>query len=307
VLLQKIFRRAGLSFLTLFLAVSFSFFLIHLVPGDPIDIILGEQSSFIERLNLQKSLGLDQSLWQQYIIFLTKLTKGDMGQSLHSRLPVLKHLANSLPATFQLALLSLLLSILWGLPIGFLSAIKKGKVDISLSVFSLSAMSIPAFVLAPILIWLFSVQLQFLPVSDMSAGIQSFILPSFSLALPLGAVLVKMSRASFLEIMNQNYVRTARAKGLTSKSVHFKHILKNALTPIITVLGLQMGALLTGTVIIESIFDWPGVGQLLLESIYRRDYPVVQGCVLLIAVIYVLVNLLVDIMYMWTHPKIRFS
>ena len=306
-LLQKIFRRTFLSLLTLFLAVSFSFFLIHLVPGDPIDFILGEQSGSVERLSLQKSLGLDQSLWQQYTVFLTKLTKGDMGESLHSRLPVLKHLTDSLPATFQLAVLSLFLAMLWGLPVGFLSAIKKGKIDISLSVFSLSAMSIPAFVLAPILIWLFSVQLSLLPVSDMSAGIQSFILPALSLALPLGAVLVKMSRASFLEIMNQNYVRTAWAKGLTFKSVHFKHILKNALTPIITVLGLQMGALLTGTVIIESIFDWPGLGLLLLESIYRRDYPVVQGCVLLIAVIYVLVNLLVDIMYMWTQPKIRFS
>lgn len=306
-LLQKIFRRTALSLLTLFLAISFSFFLIHLVPGDPIDFILGEQSSSVERLQLQKSLGLDQSLGQQYMVFLNKLTKGDMGKSLHSRLPVQKHLADSLPATFQLAFLSLLLAMLWGLPVGFLSAIKRGKIDISLSVFSLSAMSIPAFVLAPILIWTFSVQLSLLPVSDMSAGLQSFILPALSLALPLGAVLVKMSRASFLEIMNQNYVRTAQAKGLSFKAVHFKHILKNALTPIITVLGLQMGALLTGTVIIESIFDWPGLGLLLLESIYRRDYPVVQGCVLLIAVIYVLVNLTVDIMYMWTQPKIRFS
>ncbi len=306
-LLQKIFRRSALSLLTLFLAISFSFFLIHLVPGDPIDFILGEQSGSVERLQLQKSLGLDQSLGQQYKTFLTKLIKGDMGQSLHSRLPVRKHLADALPATFQLAILSLLLAMLWGLPTGFVSAVKKGKIDLSLSVFSLSAMSIPAFVLAPILIWLFSVQLSLLPVSDMSAGIRSFILPALSLALPLGAVLVKMSRASLLEIMNQNYVRTAWAKGLSFKAVHFRHILKNALTPIITVLGLQMGALLTGTVIIESIFDWPGLGLLLLESIYRRDYPVVQGCVLLIAVIYVLVNLTVDIMYMWTQPKIRFS
>ena len=306
-LLQKIFRRTSLSLLTLFLAISFSFFLIHLVPGDPIDFILGEQSGSVERLQLQKSLGLDQSLGQQYKTFLTKLIKGDMGQSLHSRLPVRKHLADALPATFQLAILSLLLAMLWGLPTGFVSAVKKGKIDLSLSVFSLSAMSIPAFVLAPILIWLFSVQLSLLPVSDMSAGIRSFILPALSLALPLGAVLVKMSRASLLEIMNQNYVRTAWAKGLSFKAVHFRHILKNALTPIITVLGLQMGALLTGTVIIESIFDWPGLGLLLLESIYRRDYPVVQGCVLLIAVIYVLVNLTVDIMYMWTQPKIRFS
>ena len=305
--LQKIFRRTGLSLLTLFLAVSFSFFLIHLVPGDPIDFILGEQSGSIERLKLQQSLGLDKNLSQQYKTFLAQLIKGDMGQSLHSRLPVQKHLRDSLPATFQLAVLSLLLAMLWGLPVGFLSAIKKGRVDLSLSVFSLLTMSLPAFVLAPILIWTFSVQLSLLPVSDLSAGLRSFVLPALSLALPLGAVLVKMSRASFLEIMNQNYVRTAQAKGLSFKAIHFKHILKNALTPIITVLGLQMGALLTGTVIIESIFDWPGLGLLLLESIYRRDYPVVQGCVLLIAVIYVLVNLLVDIMYIWTQPKIRFS
>ena len=304
---QKILKRSLLSLLTIFLAISFSFFLIHLTPGDPVDFILGEQSSSVERLKLQKALGLDQNLWTQYQTFLAQLAKGDMGKSLHSRTPVLKLIAQALPATFQLAFLSLLLAMLWGLPAGLFSAISKSSFSKVLSLLAVIFMSLPVFVTAPLLIGFFSVWLAWLPVSDMSQGVFSFILPATSLALPLGAVLLKMSRASFLEIIQQDYVRTAWAKGLSKKAVHLKHIMKNALTPIITVLGLQMGALLTGTVIVESIFDWPGLGLLLLESIYRRDYPVVQGCILLIALIYVLVNLMIDIIYMWTQPKMKFS
>ena len=161
------------------------------------------------------------------------------------------------------------------------------------------------FFLAPILIWIFSIQLNWFPVSERGTGLEYLILPALSLALPLGAVLLKMSRASLLEVMTKNYIRTGKAKGLSDFSVGLKHGLKNALIPIVTVLGLQSGALLTGTVIVESIFDWPGLGLLLLSAIQQRDYPLVQGTVLLISVIYVLINLIVDLIYMVVHPKMQ--
>ena len=301
--MKSIIRRLLLSFLALFTVCSFSFFLIHLVPGDPVDLILGDQASALDRAQLEQSLGLDQSLWRQYTDFLLGLLKGDLSFSLHSGEPVLRELAQAFPATFQLAFFSLLLAIIWGIPSGVFSVLKKGLWDTGLSFISLLAMSLPVFFLAPFLIWIFALQLSWLPVSEKGDGVEHFILPAFSLALPLGAVLLKMSRAALLEVMEKDYIQTAKAKGLSSLAIHLKHGLKNALIPIVTVVGLQSGALLTGTVIVESIFDWPGLGLLLLEAIQRRDYPLVQGAVLLISVIYVLVNLVVDLIYIWIHPK----
>ncbi len=300
-----IFRRLFFTTLILFLAGSLSFFLIHLVPGDPVDLILGEHANQMDRLKLRESLGLNQSLWSQYLSFIQNVLKGDLGVSIHSQEPVSKELIQAFPASFYLAFFSLLLAALWGISAGVISVLKRGLVDTSLSFFSLLAMSIPAFCLAPVLIWLFSIKLSWLPVSEMGMGIEYFILPSLSLALPLGAILLKMTRAALLEVMGQDYIRTAKAKGLSRTDLYFKHALANAFIPIITILGLQMGALLTGTVIIESIFDWPGIGLLLLDSIQRRDYPVVQACVLFIAVIYVLVNLFVDLIYIWANPRMK--
>ena len=304
--MHSIYRRLLLSLLALFAVSSFSFFLIHLVPGDPVDLILGEQASSLDREQMQKNLGLDQSLGQQYEKFLINLLKGDLSYSLHSGEPVLKMLVRTFPATLQLAFFSLLLAILWGIPAGIFSVLKKGWWDRSFSFFSLLAMSLPVFFLAPILIWFFALKLSWLPVSERGESIKYFILPAVSLALPLGAVLLKMSRAALLEVMEKDYIRTAKAKGLSHFETGWKHGLKNALTPIVTVLGLQSGALLTGTVIVESIFDWPGLGLLLLEAIQKRDYPVVQGAVLLISSIYVMVNLLVDLIYIWIQPKMSF-
>lgn len=304
--MRALLQRFFLSLLAVFTVLSFSFFLIHLVPGDPVDLILGEQAGALDRAKLKKSLALDQSLWLQYIRFLTNLLKGDLSYSLHSGEPVLEKLLLALPATFQLACLALLLSALWGLPAGIFSALKKGPWDRALSLIAVLAMSAPVFVLAPILIWLFALKLSWLPVSERGGQLKYFILPALSLALPLGAVLLKMSRAAFLEVLDKDYIRTARAKGLSFFRLSLTHGLKNALVPIVTVLGLQSGALLTGTVIVESIFDWPGLGLLLLEAIQQRDYPVVQGAVLLIALIYVLVNLLVDIIYILIHPRMIF-
>ena len=301
--MQSMVRRLLLSLLALFVACSFSFFLIHLVPGDPVDLILGDQASALDREKLQRNLGLDQSLWRQYAHFLFNLFKGDLSHSLHSGEPVFTELIRAFPATCQLAFFSLLLAALWGISAGLFSVLKRGWWDAGLSVFSLVAMSLPVFFLAPILIWFFALQLSYFPVSERGDSLRYFVLPALSLALPLGAVLLKMSRAALLEVMQKDYIRTARAKGLSYFGVGLRHGLKNALVPIVTVLGLQSGALLTGTVIVESIFDWPGLGLLLLESIQKRDYPLVQGAVLLISVIYVSVNLVVDLIYMWIHPK----
>ena len=270
------------------------------------DLILGDQASTLDREKLQKSLGLNQSLWRQYIHFLLNLPKGDLSVSIHSGEPVLAELARAFPITCQLAFFSLLLAALWGIPAGLFSVLKKGWWDTGLSVVSLIAMSLPVFFLAPLLIWLFALQLSWVPVSEKGDNLRYFVLPALSLALPLGAVLLKMSRAALLEVMQKDYIRTARAKGLSSFGVGLKHGLRNALVPIVTVLGLQSGALLAGTVIVESIFDWPGLGLLLLDAIQKRDYPMVQGAVLLISVTYVLVNLIVDLIYIKVHPKMSF-
>ena len=299
--------RLMLSGLAVFFAASFTFFLIHFIPGDPLDFILGDQATPVDKLKLKQSLGLDKSLWEQYKDFIFNLLKGDLGTSLHSREPVTQELLQVIPVTFQLALSALFIAALWGIPAGVISVLKRGWVDASLSVFSLLGMSFPVFFLAPILIWIFAIQFSLVPVSEKGGGMEYFILPVLSLALPLGSVLLKMSRAALLEVMMKDYIRTAKAKGVPAFYRCFKHGLSNALIPIVTILGLQSGALLTGTVIVESIFDWPGVGLLLLDSIQRRDYPLVQGCVLMIAFIYVLVNLLTDLSYIILHPKMRTS
>ena len=303
---MQFFQRLALSLLAIFTVCSFSFFLIHIAPGDPVDLILGDQASDLDRQKLEKALGLNQSLFQQYTGFLQKLFfKGDLSFSLYSKEPVSGLLLQALPATFQLAVLALMLSALWGIPAGLFSALKRGTLDHVLSVFSLLAMSLPVFFVAPLMIWLFALKLSWVPVSEKGDSFMYWILPAMSLALPLGAVLLKMSRSALLEVLQKDYIRTAQAKGLSRTKAGLKHGVKNALIPIVTVLGLQSGALLTGTVIVESIFDWPGIGLLLLESIQKRDYPVVQGAVLLISVIYVLVNLVVDLIYMWVHPQMR--
>ena len=303
--MRSAIRRFLLSLFALWTVCSFSFFLIHIIPGDPVDIILGDQALSLDREALRKSLHLDQNLFKQYTHFLVNLSKGDLSTSIHSNEPVVEELKKAFPATFELAFFSLLLAILWGIPAGFFSVLKKGVLEEAWSFISITAMSLPVFFLAPILIWIFSIQLNWFPVSERGTGLEYLILPALSLALPLGAVLLKMSRASLLEVMTKNYIRTGKAKGLSDFSVGLKHGLKNALIPIVTVLGLQSGALLTGTVIVESIFDWPGLGLLLLSAIQQRDYPLVQGTVLLISVIYVLINLIVDLIYMVVHPKMQ--
>ena len=303
--MKKISKTLLSSFVAVFLTASFTFALIHLTPGDPVDFILKDQASLAEKQNLREALGLNETLFVQYTKFLKKAVRLDLGHSLHTGKPVSSLLRERFPLTLRLAFLSLFLALLWGVPLGVISAHRRlKKYKKFFDIFPIFFISFPVFVVAPILIWFFAVKWPVLPVS----GAESFahlILPSLSLAFPLGALLMKMTRTSVFEVMSLEYVRTARAKGVSSRDIYFKHILKNALIPIITIAGLQMGALLTGTVIVETIFDFPGLGTLLYQSILSRDYPVVQGTVLFMALIYIFINKSTDQIYTWVHPHHR--
>ncbi len=312
------FHRLLFSVLVLFAVCSFSFFLIHIVPGDPVDLILGDKASVEDKRRITQQLSLDQSLITQYGLFLKKLIAGDLGRSVYSKKTVVDELWRALPATIILALVAFFWAGVWGIGAGIFCVHKQGSWDMLLSVFSLICLSVPVFFSAPFFIWLFAVKWQLLPVSGMGENVvensfffhwdfRHIILPAMSLSLPLGGVLLKISRASLWEVWHLDYIRTAHAKGVSPKNIYLIHAFKNAVIPIVTVLGLQLSALLTGTVIVESIFDWPGLGLLLLESIQKRDYPVVQGVVLLIAVIYVLINLITDSLYQILQPKFKTS
>lgn len=283
---------------------TLTFMLIHLVPGDPVELMLGDQASSIDREVLRKTLGLDKPLSQQYFEFLGRVVQGNLGESLTTQQPVLQELALRIPATFELAIVSLILTLAIALPLGIIAAVYKDtSIDRLASLLGLIGMSVPNFWLGPILILIFSIWLGVLPVSD-RGGFLHLILPSLSLATSLSAIVLRMTRASMLEVLNEDYIRSARAKGLSPKTVYAKHALRNALMPIITIIGLQLGALLTGTVITETIFDWPGIGTFLFQGIQQRDYPVVQACVIFIASIYVIINALTDIAYAVVNPRI---
>lgn len=282
-----------------------SFFLVHFIPGDPVDLILGDQASLEDKENLRAELKLDRPLGEQYASFWKGLIVGDLGDSLRTRRPVSSLIGERFPATFELALTAVFLALLIGLPIGALSGAKPySAIDAAGLGYGILGISLPAIFLAPLLIYVFSMRLDLFPVSERS-GWDSLVLPAFSLAIPLSAVILRISRASMLEVTGEDFIRTARAKGLSEKKVYLVHALRNALIPVITIVGLQLGALLTGTVITETIFDWPGIGTLLLSAIQQRDYPVVQGCVLFIAFIYVAVNFLTDLAYGFANPRIR--
>ena len=281
------------------------FLLIHLVPGDPVDVMLGESALPADRAALRASLGLDQPMVLQFYQYLGQLVTLDLGNSLHTRQPIAGMLAERLPATLELAAAALLLALVIALPLGVMAAIHRNKPwDIGAMGFSLLGVSIPNFWLGPMLILVFSLWLGWTPVSGRE-GAGSLLLPAITLGTALAAVLARMVRSSLLEVLGEDFVRTARAKGLPERVVIWRHALGNAWLPVITLLGLQLGALLGGAVITETVFSWPGIGSLMIESIQKRDYPVVQGCVLLISLTYVLVNTLTDLVYAWIDPRIR--
>jgi peptide/nickel transport system permease protein len=300
-----ILRRLALAVPALIGVAIFSFLLIHLIPGDPADIMLGDQASTADRAALRHSLGLDQSIPTQFLTYSKNLLTLDMGKSLSSGTSVASVVRTHLEPTFELALSAFLIAIAFGLPFGVLAAKFKGRApDRILKAFSLIGTSAPSYWTGPILVYFFALQLGWLPISE-RGGIENLILPAVTLALGLAAVLTQITRAAMLETLHEDFIRTARAKGVSESGIYFRHALLNASVPIATVIGLQLGALLTGTVIVETIFDWPGIGTLLYQSISRRDYPVVQACILVIATIYVLVNVLTEVAQAYLHPRMR--
>ena len=286
--------------------ISLTFLLIHAVPGDPVEVMLGESASNADRMEIRAELGLDQSIYVQFGVYLNKLVHGDLGVSIHSRKPIMDMLEERLPATFKLAALALLFAILCGLPLGIIAAINPKKwPDQLANLLSLTVSAMPHFWMGPILMMVFALWLGILPVSGMENA-TSIILPALTLGFGLAAILTRMTRASMLEVLNEDYIRTAYAKGLPEHTVILRHALRAALMPIITVLGLQLGSLLAGAVITETIFSWDGIGRLLVESIEKRDYLVTQACVLVVALVYVIVNLFTDLIYTKIDPRVRF-
>jgi len=298
-------KRLASVLIVTFGVLLLTFLLIHLVPGDPVEVMLGESASSADRGALRMALGLDQPLIQQFATYLSKLAHADFGLSIHTQTPIIELLQVRYPATLKLALLALLIGMLVGIPLGIYSALKAGNwQDILVTIVSVRLSAMPAFWLGPLLMLIFAVWLGWLPVSGMeSTG--AIVLPAVTLGLGLSAILTRMTRTSMLEVLNDDYIRTARAKGLSERVVIMRHALRAALLPIITIVGLQMGGLLAGAVITETIFSWDGIGRLLVESIEKRDYPVTQACVLVVALSYVLVNFATDVLYQFADPRVR--
>lgn len=292
---------------SLIFAVILVFGSLRMIPGDPVDQIAGPYASEVEKIELRKQLNLDGPFSEQLWEYFCAILQGDLGRSLLTGDRATKMLWDRIPATLELALLAVFISLIVGLVLGMVSAFFSGQWPDHIALFfSLIGVSMPNFWLGPLLVIVFSVYLSWLPVSE-RGGLLSYILPSLTLGLSLCAILARVTRSSVLDEKRKLYATVARAKGCGEGRVFGKHILKNAAIPITTILGLQLGALLTGSIITEKIFDWPGIGLLLIESIQGRDYPVVQACVLFFAIIYNLTNFLVDLTYMWLNPRARIT
>ena len=303
--LNYLIKRLFSSLFVLLGITTLVFLLIHLVPGDPIEVMLGETARPADREALRHALGLDLPILQQWWQYLVGVAHFDLGESLHSKQAVIQLLLDRIPATAILSIASLFIAIVIALPLGILAAVYKDSIwDRIAMVTAMLGVSIPNFVMGPLLILIFALWLGWFPVSG-KEGFASLILPALTLGTALAAILSRMVRASMLEVIQEDYIRAARARGLTEIRVLGLHALRNAALPVITILGMQFGALLAGAVITETIFSWPGIGQLMIESIQKRDYPVVQACVLLISFTYVLVNLLTDVTYMALDPRVK--
>ncbi|MGB6430758.1 MAG: nickel ABC transporter permease [Candidatus Acidiferrales bacterium] len=302
---RKILQRIAYTLPAVWLILTTVFLLIHIVPGDPVVQMLGEDASAQDLSQLRHALGLDAPLGTQYLRYLSGLFRGDWGKSFHFGSSVSAIVFQHFPATLELALAGLFVCLIIAVPAGVYSAAHQGSAgDHAASVFTLLGLSLPNFALGPLLILAFSIELGWLPVSG-RGGIAHLILPAVTLGAALAAILTRMVRASMIEELSSDYVRTARAKGLSERRVLFRHALPNALIPIITIVGLQFGALLAGTIVTETIFSWPGIGRLAVQAITERDYPLLQGCILVIALSCVLVNLLTDLIYAVIDPRVR--
>ena len=306
-MIRALLRRLLLALPALWLIVTMVFLLIHVVPGDPVQQMLGEDARAEDVQQLRHALGLDLPIGVQYAHYLRDVVHGNLGQSFRFQQPVARIIFERYPATLELALAALVICALLSIPAGTWAAARQGRAaDHAVGVLSLLGLSIPNFALGPVLIVIFSIELDWLPVSG-RGGLAHLALPAATLGAALGAILTRMVRTSMIEELSSDYVRTARAKGLSESRVLFHHAFRNALIPIITILGLQFGTLLAGTIITETIFSWPGIGRLAVQAIGARDYPLLQGCILVIAVSYVLVNLATDVAYALVDPRVRFE
>ena len=302
---RYLIRRLLLTIPVLLGVATLVFSLIHFIPGDPAQAMLGEGAAPEDVAQLRARLGLDKPLLVQYGAFLQGLVRGDLGVSLRNDQPVLQQILERMPATAELALASMTVAVLIALPLGIIAAVWRGTaVDYSAMTLSLVGISVPNFWLGPLLAIVFAVELGWLPVGGRGT-LAHLVLPAVTLGAALAAILARMTRASLLEELREPYVLAARAKGVSRSRAILHHAFRNSLIPIVTILGLQFGVVLTGAVITETIFAWPGIGRLLIQSISFRDYPTVQGCVLLIAVTYVGVNLITDLTYGFLDPRIR--
>jgi ABC-type dipeptide/oligopeptide/nickel transport system permease component len=289
----------------IWLVVSLVFLLIHLVPGDPIQQMLGEGAPAADIQAARHAYGLDATLGQQYLHYWKSVLRGDLGPSLRYNQKVGRLIAQRYPYTLQLTIAALVVAIVLSIPAGVRSAQRRNRWDDrALSVISLFGLSFPNFALGPVLILFFAINLGWLPVSG-SGSFAHLVLPAITMGSALAAILTRMVRTSMLEELGQDYIRTARAKGLPERTVVYRHALRNAMIPVITVLGLQFGALLAGAIVTETIFSWPGIGRLTIQAISNRDYYLVQGCILAIGLTYVGVNFLTDLVYSAVNPRIR--
>ena len=300
-------RRLLLTLPVIWIVVTLVFGLIHIVPGDPVAQMLGEGASVTEVERLRHELGLDRPILEQYRTYILGVLHGDLGNSFRNQEPVARSIIARYPATVELATAAAVLSILIAAPFGVIGAIRRGqRADRLVGFASLFGVSLPNFALGPMLILLFSIVLGLFPVSGRD-GLSHLVLPALTLATGLMATTTRMVRGSMLEEIRQDYVRTARAKGLNEPTVLFRHALRNGLIPVITVFGLQAGMLLAGSMITETVFSWPGLGRLTIQAMNARDYPLLQGCVLTIALSYILINLVTDVLYSVVDPRIRYD
>lgn len=300
--------RRLIASIPVFIMVSFIVFVsVRLIPGDPARTIAGPEASDVAVAAVRKDLGLDEPLLQQYVAFLARGIRGDLGRSYYFRTPVTQEVLSRFPATAYLALAGLAMSIVLGMGLGALSAANRGRpIDRLALVLSTAGISLPSFWLSLLLIMLFAVQLNLLPAGGYGTW-RHFVLPSLTLGLFGAGTVARLARSSILEVLEQDFVRTARAKGLPGSRVFFKHALKNALIPVVTVLGLQLGAFLSRAVVTETVFGWPGIARLTVSAVLSRDFPLIQGTVLWLALVFILANLAVDLLYSVLDPRLRYA
>jgi len=306
-MLTYLLRRILIAVPTLLGVVLLVFLMVRLAPGDPAILLAGEFATPETLEAIRTRYGLDRPLPEQFALYLGALLQGDLGESARSRRPVLEELKTYFPNTVVLATAAILVALATGIPLGILAALRQGSwLDLGVMVLALLGVSMPVFWFGLLAILIFSVELGWFPVAG-KGTLAHLVLPAVTLGINATALLARMTRGTLVEVLSQDYIRTARAKGLAERVVIFKHALRNALIPVVTVAGLEFGSLLAGAVITETIFAWPGLGHLLVGSILSRDYPVVQGAVLLVAFTFTLVNLMVDLLYAWIDPRVRYD